>query len=136
MSTQGSVRIRIGRDTVYPGTTPLTAHKPVITTIGNDCLIAVATHVMASDMHSVVDQAAGRRLNPAGNITIAARVWIGFCFVVFRGTRTGECAVIGAGAVVANDIAASFGAGGNPARIIRKDVIWDPTLPAMGPEQF
>lgn len=85
--------IDIGKDTqVGPNS--------VITTTGHDYL--------SSDLDS--DFAA---------ITIGERVWIGANCTIIGGVHIGDHAVIGAGAVVTNDIPSRCVAVGVPARVIR-----------------
>jgi acetyltransferase-like isoleucine patch superfamily enzyme len=53
------------------------------------------------------------------DVIIGADCWIGTKAVITAGTRIGDGAVIGAGAVVTRDVPAGAIAGGVPARVIR-----------------
>lgn len=121
-------QIKIGARTGFSGTTTLAAHEPSRIIVGEDCLFGSETHVLGSDMHSVVDRNSGRRLNPARDILISNRVWIGFRVVVLKGSTIGEGSVIGAGAVVSGEIPPHCAAAGNPARVVREAIIWDRAL--------
>jgi len=52
-------------------------------------------------------------------VTIGNDVWIGARCVIFKGVSIGDGAIIGAGAVVREDIPPFAVAGGNPATVIR-----------------
>lgn len=52
-------------------------------------------------------------------VTIGNDVWIGGGATILPGVTIGDCAVIGAGAVVTKDVASHTVAAGNPARIIK-----------------
>jgi acetyltransferase-like isoleucine patch superfamily enzyme len=53
-------------------------------------------------------------------IVIEDDVWIAAGAIILRGIKIGQCAVIGAGAVVSADVPAFCVAAGNPARIVRE----------------
>jgi len=55
-------------------------------------------------------------------VTIGNGAWIGAQVVVLKGTRIGDRAVVGAGAVVTHDIPADTLAVGTPARVVRTGV--------------
>jgi acetyltransferase-like isoleucine patch superfamily enzyme len=57
---------------------------------------------------------------PARPVRIGRNVWIGFEAVVLPGVTVGEGAVIGARAVVTEDVAPFTVVAGNPARAIRR----------------
>lgn len=66
---------------------------------------------------------AGRRREKwesAAPITIHDNVWLGGGVVVCPGVTIGENTVVGAGAVVVNDLPADVLAVGNPARVVRQ----------------
>jgi acetyltransferase-like isoleucine patch superfamily enzyme len=120
--------IAIGQNTAFAGITGITAHEPSSIAIGEGCLFAADTTIMSSDMHSVLNRETGVRINPAADIRIGPRVWLGFRVIVLKGSQIGEGTVIGAGAVVNGKIEAWCAAAGNPARSIRSGVTWTPAL--------
>jgi chloramphenicol O-acetyltransferase type B len=63
---------------------------------------------------------AANGFQPAGDTVIGNDVWIGTEAIVMPGVRIGDGAVIGARAVVTNDVAPYAIVGGNPAKVIRK----------------
>nr|WP_247877017.1 hypothetical protein [Azospirillum brasilense] len=83
-------------------------------------------------MHSIIDCASGQRINPARDIIISKKVWIGFRSIVLKGAQIGEGSIIGASAIVSGNIPAYCSAAGNPARVIREGVTWDKALLPVG----
>lgn len=63
---------------------------------------------------------AANGFQPAGDTVIGNDVWIGTEAIVMPGIRIGDGAVIGARAVVTNDVEPYTIVGGNPAKVIRK----------------
>jgi maltose O-acetyltransferase len=53
-----------------------------------------------------------------GDVRVGSRVWIGYGALVLPGVKVGEGAVVGAAAVVTEDVAPYTIVAGNPARII------------------
>jgi acetyltransferase-like isoleucine patch superfamily enzyme len=88
--------------------------------IGDNCLIA--GHVcIASSNHTIPPQ--GQWIRSLPDIPLPVRigndVWIGFGAVILGGVTIGDGCVIGAGAVVTQDLPPGAIAVGNPARVIR-----------------
>ena len=122
-------QVRLGNRLGLNGQVRLMLHEPAAIAIGSGCLIADGVDFSASDMHPVFDAATGERINPAANIDIADRVWIGARSLVLKGARIGADTVIGAGSVVTGAIPAGCIAAGNPARVVRTGVRWAMDLP-------
>lgn len=89
--------------------------------IGNDCVISVdaflctASHDVASPCFSLVSRP----------ITLSNAVWLAGKAIVLPGVTIGDGAVVGAGAVVCDDIPPWTVVGGNPAKIIAGRKIQD-----------
>jgi acetyltransferase-like isoleucine patch superfamily enzyme len=120
--------LKIGDRVSFNGTVRLLLHEPGRLTIGNDCLFASEVDITISDMHSVVDIASNQRINRARDVEIGNKVWVGQRAMVLKGVTIGDGSVIGAGSVVTKKIPPNCAAGGNPARLIRPNVSWDPRL--------
>ena len=84
--------------------------------IGSDCVIAGFVYINTSD-HAI---ARGKLIRTQGftgaPIEIGRDVWLGGHVFVNKGTRIGDGAVIGAGAVVVNDLSENMIAVGVPAK--------------------
>jgi acetyltransferase-like isoleucine patch superfamily enzyme len=89
-------------------------------TIGEMCLFGEQVIIRDDDSHGLDHRP---RRAP---ITIGDRVWVGMRAMILKGVTIGDGAVIAAGAVVTKDVPAGALVGGVPARVIRKDVNWQP----------
>jgi len=89
--------------------------------IGKDSLLADHVRVMAGS-HRYKDASKLIRLQGAcaKKTTIGQDVWLGSSAIVLGGVTVGDGAVVGAGAVVTNDIPRYSIAGGVPAKVIGK----------------
>lgn len=123
--------ITIGDDSgVYHGTA-FELGPAARVTIGNYCALVepilrieselrIGNHVLIA--HDVVitdcEQAAGPQRSPQP-ITIGDDVWIGMRAVILSGVHVGSGAVVGAGALVCEDVPPMTIVAGNPARVVR-----------------
>ena len=94
--------------------------------IGEDCLIADEVKIYPTDFHKIL--ANGERINPPQPITIGNKVWLGESSTILKGVNIEEGCVIGAGSVVTGSVPIPKGAlvAGNPARILRLGIEWEP----------
>lgn len=92
---------------------------------GEDCMLSSEIRMDVSDMHSIIDQETGLRINPPGDIVFGNHVWVGFGVFVTNGVTIGDNSIIGAKALVSGDIPAGCLAVGVPARVLRDNVTWD-----------
>ncbi len=117
--------ITVGNAVSCNGLVRLMVHERASIRVGDQCLFGGDVDVTASDMHSLVDVATGRRVNPAASVMIGNRVWIGQKATILKGVTIGDGAVVGASAVVTRPVPGNSVAAGNPARIVRTGVTWD-----------
>jgi len=85
--------------------------------VGPSSMIASTAYLTDADWHDVYD-----RSRPIGNnarIVLEENVWIGDSAIVCKGVTIGRNSVIGAGAVVTNDVPANSIAAGNPAKVVK-----------------
>lgn len=82
--------------------------------IGFESILLTSTHMSEKVDVPIMDQGAYRQ-----PICLERNVWLGTRVIVLPGVTIGENTIIGAGAVVTEDIPAGVVAGGVPARVIR-----------------
>ncbi|HEX9470678.1 MAG TPA: acyltransferase, partial [Bradyrhizobium sp.] len=109
--------VEIGDNTGFGGTVRLLLHEPGGIKIGAGCLFASEIDVSISDMHSIIDTETGRRVNPAANVLVEDRVWIGVRAMLLKGSHVQEGSIVGARAVVCGLIPKNSVAAGSPARV-------------------
>jgi UDP-N-acetylbacillosamine N-acetyltransferase len=80
--------------------------------VGHECLVDDGAHV-----------GPGARL--AGRVVVERAAWVGVGAIAIEGVRIGANSLVGAGAVVVNDIPEGVVAYGNPARVIRRAEVLD-----------
>jgi acetyltransferase-like isoleucine patch superfamily enzyme len=107
--------IRIGNYClICPGVRIGSAHEILI---GDNCMIASNAYLTDSDWHDIYNRISMGKTAP---IKIESNVWVGDSTIVCKGVTVGENSIIGAGAVVVDDIPANCVAAGNPARIVKQ----------------
>jgi len=133
LHTAPTAAIRIGDDSgIYHGTSfELGAAAQV--TIGNYCTLVgpilrveselrignyvlIAYGVVITDCES---PGSGRHQSPRP-ITVGDDVWIGMRSIILAGVSIGSGAVVGAGALVCEDVPPMTIVAGNPARVVRR----------------
>ena len=91
--------------------------------IGARCLVSAGVRIHDNDGHPLDPERrrAGRPIAPedAAPVELGANVWIGACAIILKGVTVGENSVVGAGAVVAQDVPPNTVVAGNPARAVR-----------------
>ena len=85
--------------------------------IGDNCMFAGNTYITDSDWHDVYNRIAIGKTAP---VIIKDNVWIGDSSIVCKGVTIGTNSIIGAGAVVVDDVPANVIAAGNPARTVKQ----------------
>ncbi|GAN79476.1 acyltransferase [Acidocella aminolytica] len=120
--------VEIGDDFGCNGKGNLYLHEPSAISIGNGCLFADGVMLTTSDMHSIVDISTGTRINPAQDIYLGHRVWLGLNAMVLKGSRIGNGSIVGAHSLVSGKIPDNCSAAGNPAKVLREGITWNSQL--------
>lgn len=111
---EGEGLIRIGDcSLICPGVRISSACR---ITIGHSVMMANRVYLTDSDWHDLYDRTAPGRGMP---ICIGDNVWLGDSAIVCKGVTIGDNSVIGAGAVVVDDVPPNAVAAGNPARVVK-----------------
>jgi len=116
--------VRIGAGTTAMGVR-ISLHEAGRITIGEDCMLSGDIRMDVSDMHSIIDVASGRRINPPADVSIGDHVWLGTGVFVTKGTTIGAHCIVGAKSVVTKDLPPNSLAAGQPARVLRNGVTRD-----------
>ena len=91
--------------------------------IGNRCAIAGGVLIQDTDFHPILDEN-GKEKPTTKPITIGNHVWICANAIILKGVNIGDGAIVAAGAVVTKDVPPCCLVGGNPAKVIKTNVIW------------
>ena len=92
--------------------------------IGSHCLFSRDIEIRCGDSHSILDTKTGKRINPAGNVKIDDRVWIGRGAKILKGVEIGSDSIVATGAVVTKSIPSGVIVAGNPAKLVREGIRW------------
>lgn len=88
--------------------------------IGQGTRISRSVQIWDDDHHTVVN--AGNQRN---EVVIGDNVWIGAGAIILKGVHIGDGAMIAAGAVVTRDVPEYTLVGGVPAKVIKKNFLWE-----------
>lgn len=94
-------------------------------TIGAGCQVAVNVVIRSSDGHSIISNETNKRINPALDITIGDRCWLGENVKVLKGANISSDSIIGACTIVTKGNYESKSVyAGNPIRQVKKNIHW------------
>jgi len=118
LTVESHGRLVVGDRTIIGHHVTLAAHDSVL--IGQDCLIAELVSIRDHD-HRFTDPECPVRTQGASvaRVRIGVDVWIGAKATITSGVTIGDHAVVGANAVVTNDVPAWAVVGGIPAKVLR-----------------
>lgn len=93
--------------------------------IGNDCMFAYDIEVRTGDSHSIIDKNTKTRLNKAANVVIGNHVWVTAHCELLKGISIADNCVVATGSIVTKSFESpNCIIGGNPAKILKKDINW------------
>lgn len=119
--------VYIGRGTTSNGTNIVAMGEGAVVLIGDDCMFSTGCWVKSSDMHTIVDLETDKMVNRnanAGDIEIGRHVWIGQDVLITLGVKVGSGAILGAKALIREDVPERTLWAGVPARQLRENVTW------------
>lgn len=115
--------VTIGSDTTMMNVR-MSLHESGRIDIGEDCMFSGDIIMDVSDMHSIIDIDTQERINPAQDILIKDKVWLGYGVMVLKGACIEEGAIFGAKSLVHGHYAGFTSYAGVPAKKIRENVSW------------
>lgn len=122
ISASSGSKVLVGDRSTF-GRVDIVAHEASIT-IGDDCMLSFDIEVRTTDSHSIYDLTTEERVNHCQDVTIGDYVWVGKGVTILKGVTIGTGAIIALGSVVTKDVPARALVGGNPARVLRREVTW------------
>jgi acetyltransferase-like isoleucine patch superfamily enzyme len=84
--------------------------------IGDSCMIASHAYITDCDWHDIYNRVAYGTPSP---VKIEKNVWIGDSAIICKGSTVRENSIIGAGAIVVNDVPPNVVVAGNPAKVVK-----------------
>lgn len=93
--------------------------------IGSECAIGWRVQLLDDDMHRHLAAGEVVERGTAPDIEIGDHVWIGSHAQIYKGVRIADGCIVAGGSVVTSSVTEPRTlVGGNPARVIRRDVSW------------
>lgn len=114
----------IGKDTTIIQTSISVADNYNSVIIGEDCMFAMGSKIIASDFHSIIDVESGERINFSKGVFIGNHVWLGMGSTILKNVEIGDHSIIAAGSMVTGKTPNNCIAGGSPVRVIKQGVTW------------
>lgn len=103
----------------------ISAAESTSVVIGDDCMFGVSMDIRSDHSHPIFDRLTSKRLNKSKSTVIGNHVWLGPHVLIYPGAEIGEGSVIGARSLVHRKIPPNCVAVGVPARVTRRDIVWD-----------
>ena len=117
--------LEIGDNNAWGAGVNIIPEEGTTITIGSDCQFAVNVYVRSSDGHSIISNETNSRINPALDIHIGDRCWIGENAKILKGANISNDNVIGACSIVTKgDYESNSVYVGNPARKVKGNIHW------------
>lgn len=122
-------RLNIGDNTGTEGTEFVLLEPNTEVLIGSDCMFACNTKIFASGTHSLLDEN-GYLLNYGKFIHIGNHCWLGWNCKILKNVSLADNTIVGMDSIVTKSFDdANLAIAGIPAKIIRRNVNWEGTLP-------
>lgn len=132
ISTWNDTIISIGNGVTFNPGDCLHCFEGKCLTIEDDVMFSLNVRIMCGDGHSLFDCHSRKNINslPLMNpsekneVVIGRHTWIGINATILSGSKVGAGSIIGANALVKGEFPNNCSIGGNPAKIIKKDIAW------------
>lgn len=99
--------------------------------IGDDCLMANPVEIWGGDGHAIIDKSTNMVINNSKKpLVIGNHCWLGQGSRILKNGNLPPNTVVAGGAVVTKTFTEEFTIlGGNPAKVIKSNVLWDEASP-------
>ena len=116
--------VTVGHKTGFMGTDIILEEKGSRVIIGDDCMFSSGIDVWCTDTHAITDMS-GKITNKGQQVLIGKHVWVGKDVKIGKNTVVPDGCIIGWGSVVASVFdKENVVLAGNPARIVKENVLW------------
>lgn len=115
--------LEIGENSDFQGISFIICEFDTKVTIGQDCMFSADIIVRNGDSHTIYNTEK-IKVNPAKNVNIQDRVWVGYGATILKGTTIESDSIIGTQSVVSGIIPHGAIAVGNPAKVIKQGFHW------------
>lgn len=115
--------IFFGKDTTSNGLNLSSKSSNIL--IGEDCMFAPNVWIRNSDEHLIFDLDSLEQINSSGEVIIYPHTWICQDSLILKNTQVGPGSIVGAKSLVIKDVPSFSIVGGNPARILKRNVSWE-----------
>lgn len=117
--------ISVGAKTSSEGAN-LAVYEGKAISIGKDCMLSSNIRIYTSDVHSLVDDNTGKRINPAADVVLGDHVWVANSVQIFKGSSVASGSTVGAASVITKRFdEENVVIAGNPGVIKKRGVSWD-----------
>jgi len=84
--------------------------------IGDNCMLASGVYITDADWHGIYDRTIPGSVAP---VILEENVWVGDRATICKGVKIGKNSIVGAGAVVVNNVEPNTVVAGNPAKVVK-----------------
>lgn len=116
--------IRIGSGTTIEEANLAVAENGTKLTIGKDCMLSRGINIVTTDSHSIISVESGERTNPAKDVLIGNRVWLGHGVNINKGVTIESDSVVAGHSVVIKSVSANSVVAGMPAKVVKTGITW------------
>jgi len=93
--------------------------------IGEDCMFAVNVWIRNSDEHLIFELDSLEPINSSGEVIIYPHTWVCQDALILKNTRIGPGSIVGAKSLVTKDVPSFSVVGGNPAKVLKRNISWE-----------
>lgn len=122
--------VKVGKNTSCNGANIMLYEPNSSVYIGEGCMFSCGIEIWASDSHSIIDANSKSLLNWGTQIFIGNSVWIGMRSIILKNSHIANECIVEAGSIVAGAFKEEHCIlAGNPAKVVKKGVLWDRLRP-------